>query len=87
MPDTISESWEKWRGELPILANKFIAGYYFPRDMHVASVQPHGFSNAFESAYMGIIYLRTVDTDNQVVTSLVTAKTKVTPWKCSCYLD
>lgn len=80
-PDTIRESWEKWRLELPVLARKLIARCYFPRNVSISLMQLHGFSDASEDAYAGVVYLRMVDTSNAIHTSLVMAKTRVAPIK------
>ena len=44
----------------------------------VRSLQLHGFSDASDSAYAGVVYLRAVYTDTTVSTILLLAKTKVT---------
>ena len=41
----------------------------------------HGFSDASEFAYGGVVYLRAINPDNAVHVSLVVAKTKVAPIK------
>ena len=48
---------------------------------NVASMQLHGFSDASECAYTGVVYLRMVDSEGRVHVSLVTSKTKVAPIK------
>ena len=80
-PDDIRKSWEKWRLELPVLTSKLIARCYFPRNVSITSTQLHGFSDASEDAYAGVVYLRMVDTSNVVYVSLVMAKTRVAPIK------
>ena len=37
----------------------------------------HGFSDASESAYAGVVYMRTLDSIHGIQTSLINAKTKV----------
>ena len=44
-------------------------------------VQLHGFADASQMAYAGVVYLRTVYSDTTVATSLVMAKTSVAPLK------
>ncbi len=81
VPPLIQETWERWRLELPSLSRKLISRCYFPKDARIASIQLHGFSDASESAYAGVVYLRMADTDKNVHVSLVMAKTKVAPLK------
>ena len=52
---TTREIWEKWRGELPELHQRLIPRYYFPKDSDIVSVQLHGFCDASESAYAGVV--------------------------------
>ena len=49
--------------------------------MSVASTQLHGFSDASEAAYAGVVYLRMVDSEGGVHVSLVMSNTKVAPIK------
>ena len=81
VPPAIHETWKRWRLELPSLATKLIPRCYHPEDAQIVSVQLHGFSDASEVAYAGVIYLRAVDTSNSTHVSLVAAKTKVAPLK------
>ena len=80
-PDDIRKSWEKWRLELPVLTSKLIVHCYFPRIVSITLTQLHGFSDASEDAYAGVVYLRMVDTSNVVYVSLVMTKTTVAPIK------
>ena len=82
VPSFVKTQWLKWRMELPLLANCHIARCYFPREAHIIiSWQLHGFSDASEAAFAGVVYLRMVDTGGNVHVSLVTSKTKVAPIK------
>ena len=76
------ETWERWCVELPVLCDHLIPQTYFPREVEGSSMQLHGFCDAIESAYAGVIYLRAVDQDGLVHVSLIIAKTKVAPTKC-----
>ena len=53
----------------------------FPKEFKIAFKQLHGFSDASERAYAGVVYLRLVDTNGRIHTSFVIAKTKVAPIK------
>ena len=81
IPPEIETIWQQWRTELLLLSNKHIPRCYFPKESVVKSVQLHGFSDASEEAYAGVIYLRMVDSLQRVYTSLVASKTKVAPIK------
>ena len=81
MPDIIKESWLQWRSELQCLSDKHISCCYFPKGVTIESTQLHGFCDASEDAYAGVIYLRLTDSDGNVHISLVVAKTKVAPIK------
>ena len=50
-----------------------------PFQKKVRSLQLHGFSDASDSAYAGVVYLRAFYSDTTVSTFLLLAKTKVTP--------
>ena len=81
VPLCILEVWEKWRKELPMLNDHLIPRCYYPRDTKVKTIQLHGFCDASESAYAAVTYLRVTDIKDTVTTSLVIAKTKVSPIK------
>ena len=81
VPQEIYETWLQWRSELPSLASKSIPRCYFPKEVNIASVQLHGFSDASEDAYAGVVYMRMVDSNGKVYTSLIMSKTEVAPIK------
>ena len=81
VPPQIHDDWLQWRAELDLLSRKPIPRYYFSKSACVASVQLHGFCDASEQAYAGVIYLRMTDSDGNVEVSLVCSKTKVAPIK------
>jgi hypothetical protein len=54
---------------------------YFSSKNAIVSTQLHGFSDASEDAYGGVVYLRVEDSTNKVHTALVISKTKVSPIK------
>ena len=81
VPPHIKDVWFKWRSELPELSDKYIPRCYFDTGSHITSIQPHGFSDASESAYSAVVYLRLTDTFDHNQVSLVMSKTKVAPIK------
>ena len=54
---------------------------YFVPMMKIVQVQLHGFSDASERAFAGVVYVRTVYEDGVIVVRLVAAKSKVSPMK------
>ena len=82
VPQDIRDAWLQWRSELPSLSNKSIPRCYSPKGANIVSVQLHGFSDASEDAYAGIVYMCMVDSNRKVHTSLIMSKTKVAPIKC-----
>ena len=53
---------------------------YYPKEVTIVSVKLHGFSDASEEAYAAV-YLRMTDTEDNIHTTLVTSKTKVSSIK------
>ena len=49
----------------------------FPKEAKITSTEIHGFSDASEVAYTGVVYLCMQDSDGNIHVSLVSAKTKV----------
>ena len=81
VPEGIQDVWRQWRSELHTLSSKSIPRCYFPKDVRVTSFQIHGFSDASEDAYAGVVYFRMVDSTGMVHTSLIMSKSKVSPIK------
>ena len=81
VPDEILEQWARWRNELPMLSTHQLPRCYHPKDSFIVSTQLHGFSDASEKAYSGVVYLRMEDSDGFIHTSLVVSKTRVAPIK------
>ena len=82
VPDNLLEVWSQWRMELPSLSTIHIPWCYSSVKFSVSSMQLHGFSNASEEAYAGVVYLRLVDSMGKVHTAIVMSKTRVSPIKC-----
>ena len=81
IPQSIHDAWSQWRAELSLLSSHRLPRCYFPKDVQILSVQLHGFSDASEQAYAGVIYIRGIDSKGKVHVSLVMSKTKVAPIK------
>lgn len=81
VPASIEKTWERWRRELSELRKHLIPRPYFPKPVRREDIQLHGFCDASELAYAGVVYLRAVDSNESVYVSLVMAKTKVAPIK------
>ena len=83
--DTVSsgleQAWAEWRRELDLLMDKRIPRCYYPKNAEIVYKQLHGFCDASERGYAGVVYLRLVDAFGCIHTSLVMAKTKVAPIK------
>ena len=75
------EEWSKWRRELPLLSTHCIPRCYCPKEANTVSTQLHGFSDASEKAYSGVVYLRMEDGNGRIYTSLIVSKTHVAPIK------
>lgn len=80
-PEAIHNVWERWKSELPCLSTKFIPRCYYPEGKQIVSRGLHGFCDASEDAYAAVVYLRMVDTEDNVHITMVAAKTKVAPIK------
>lgn len=80
VPEELQRIWRQWRSELPSLTCKGVPRCYFPKNSKILSTQVHGFNDASEDAYAGVVYLRMVDLKGNMHTSLV-SKRKVCPIK------
>ena len=81
VPDNLLEVWSQWRMELPSLSTIHIPRCYSPVGFFLSSVQLHGFSDASEEAYAGVVYLRLVDPAGKIHTAIAMSKTRVSPIK------
>ena len=76
LPQAIHQSWLHWRSEL----HHYIYSLKFPH-ADIDSIELHGFCDASEDAYAGVVYFRVQDMCGNVYISLVTSETKVAPIK------
>ena len=81
VPEPIIEEWSLWRSQLKSLSQVHIPRCYFPKEAEIVSIQLHGFSDASQSVYTAVVYLRMTDSKGEVHVSLVASKTKVAPIK------
>ena len=52
-----------------------------PKEVNIVNGQLHGFRDASEATYAGVVFLKGVENHSHVQVSLVMAKTKVAPIK------
>ncbi|GFV12174.1 integrase catalytic domain-containing protein [Trichonephila clavipes] len=79
LPDSLARQWRTFQEQLPLLTNIKI-----PRCILIPQaidVQVHGFCDSSEKAYCAVIYIRSKDATQTVVSRLLTSKTRVSPVK------
>lgn len=79
IPDHLLTNWKKFR-----LALADVRNIRVPRWMcmtKTAQITLHGFSDASLKAYAATIYVRVIDSNGKISTTLVASKTKVSPVK------
>ncbi|XP_055590340.1 uncharacterized protein LOC129742466 [Uranotaenia lowii] len=79
LPDSLATYWIKYYSQLPLLEQLRI-----PRCVvlpNPCNIQLHLFSDASEQAYGACAYLRSTDASENVLVTLLTAKSKVSPLK------
>ena len=81
VPEWVRASWHKWRTELPLLSYHHIPRCHYHKEATIVSTELHGFSDASELAYSGVVYLRMIDSVGNIYVSIFTSKTKVAPIK------
>lgn len=81
LPKSILLPWQGWVAEMPVLTSHPIHRPYGLPGQSVAHRELHGFSDASERGYGGVVYLRTCYENGEVVMSLVISKARVAPIK------
>ncbi|XP_064640944.1 uncharacterized protein LOC135495877 [Lineus longissimus] len=83
LPDNVRNEWERWRTELLELPKVSIPRCYRAGTLEgpVTNVELHHFSDACFSGYGQCSYVRLEDATGNCTTSLVMAKSRVTPAK------
>ncbi len=59
--DSTLGEWSRWRDELPLLSTHQIPRCYYSKNVAIVSVQLHGYSDASEKAYSGVVYFQMED--------------------------
>ena len=81
VPNDMHADWCKWASELPCLLEHSIPRCYIPNECDSLLVELHGFCDASEKAYGGVVYMRVLGHNNRIHVSLVMSKSKVAPLK------
>ncbi|GFX85040.1 integrase catalytic domain-containing protein [Trichonephila clavipes] len=79
IPDSLARQWRTFQEQLPLLTNIKI-----PRCILIPQaidVRVHRFCDSSEKAYCAVIYIRSKDATQTVVSRLLTSKTRVSPVK------
>ena len=69
----------KWRNKLQLFLSCHIPRCYNHKDVKVVSMQLHCLSDSSQLAYAGVVYLRMIDEQGNIHTSMVISETKVAP--------
>ena len=77
----LAEEWLEWKEDLRNLKHIKLDRKYAPAEVTVKQKQVHIFCDASEKAYAAVAYMRSEDESGKIHTSMITAKTKVTPLK------
>ncbi|GFS49530.1 uncharacterized protein TNCV_2968251 [Trichonephila clavipes] len=79
LPDSLARQWRIFQEQFPLLTNiKIPHCILIPQAINV---QVHGFCDSSEKAYCAVIYIRSKDATQTVVSRLLTSKTRVSPVK------
>ncbi len=73
--------WKKWESEFANLFNFAVSRCYIPGGTMSCQLVMHVFSDASESSYCSVCYIRAVCIDGAIYVAFVTAKNRLTPMK------
>ena len=73
--------WQDWLADLPKLSEVSIPRCFHPVDFEPVTYQLHSFSDASNSAYASVTYLRMVDGAGRVHCAFVMGKSRLSPLK------
>ena len=79
IPEDLLPMWDRWRTEFSSLTHHPIQRRYATNSSTLIDKQLHGFCDASQLAYGGVVYLRLLHEDTTVSVSLVAGKSKVAP--------
>lgn len=79
LPEELSKGWKLIRAQLPAINKMRKNRCLISRD--AVSIQLHGFSDASQRAYGGVVYIRSVDKHGTISVNLVASKSRVAPLK------
>lgn len=79
VPQTVATQWEKFRSELPLLADVTVPRFVLTPKSLTCEFQV--FVDASEKAYAACIYVRTLDATGAITVRLLCAKSRVAPLK------
>ncbi|CAK1595087.1 unnamed protein product [Parnassius mnemosyne] len=80
VPNNILNEWITYRKELKLLEKVTISRWLGSKE-DATRIELHGFCDASKVAYAAVVYMRVINSDNNIKVSLLTAKTKVAPIK------
>jgi hypothetical protein len=83
LPGDVEDQWGRWLAHLPAIKAFKIPRCVKPAGKAVRSAQLHHFSDASESGYGAVSYLRLVCEDEEIHVNIVKAKARLAPLKGS----
>lgn len=82
LPDHYVQLWQEWMAGLSCIGELSVSRCVKPKDFgQVASAKLHHFSDASETGYGSVTYLRLTNAKREVHTSFITGKARVAPLK------
>jgi hypothetical protein len=79
VPTVLHSTCNEWRQELHLINQFEIPRYIFNHPSVTTEV--HGFADASEKAYGGVIYIRTIQSNGKISVNILCAKSRVAPLK------
>jgi len=76
----LADTWTRWTSQLEIVSNYKIPRRYSLRDDGIRKIL-HGFADASQNAYGGVVYLTTEHKDHTLSSAIVISKARVIPLK------